>query len=87
MATATCGIWRTSRSPRRAGSRPSAPTYADLGSIEDEVSAAPLRPERLRPLLRRLQAVLVTGALSGAEAGAKDDVIHLIEVVQRALGA
>lgn len=59
---------------------------ADLGVIEDESAAAQQRPERLRPLLRRLQGVLVTGALTGAEAGAKDEVIHLIDAAQRAIG-
>jgi hypothetical protein len=58
---------------------------ADLDTVEEEASTPQPRPQRVRPLLRRLQVALTAGALSGAEAGAKEEVIHLIDAAQRAI--
>jgi hypothetical protein len=46
---------------------------ADIEVIEEEAAAPQPRLQRVRPLLRRLRAALVSGALSGAEAGAKQE--------------
>ena len=56
---------------------------ADLEVIEGEATAAQPRLGRLGPFLRRLKAGLVTGTLSGIEAGTKQEVIQLIEQAQQ----
>jgi hypothetical protein len=58
---------------------------ADLEIVEEEASTPQPRPWRVRPLLRRLQLAVTGGALAGAEAGAKEEVIHLIDAAQRAI--
>lgn len=58
---------------------------ADLSVIEDEAATPQPRPERLRPLLRRLRATVLTGALIGVEAGAKQQVVNLIDATHQAL--
>jgi hypothetical protein len=58
---------------------------ADLGMIEEEAATGQPRSQRIRPLLRRLQVALTAGALAGAEAGAREEVIQLIDAVQRAI--
>jgi hypothetical protein len=42
---------------------------ADLDVLEEEAAAPQPRPQRLRPILRRLKDALFNGALSGAELG------------------
>jgi hypothetical protein len=59
---------------------------ADLEVIEEEGATGQPRPGRLRPFLRRLRGVLEKGALAGIEAGAKQEVIHLIEQAQQLPG-
>lgn len=58
---------------------------ADLGVIEEEAATGQPRSQRIRPLLRRLRVALTGGALAGAEAGAREEVIQLIDAVQRAI--
>jgi hypothetical protein len=58
---------------------------ADLEVIEEEAAAAQPRAGRMRSALRRLKDALFKGALAGAEVGAKQEVIHLIEQAQQAL--
>jgi hypothetical protein len=58
---------------------------ADVEVIEEEAATPQPRPQRLRPLLRRLETALVSGALSGAEAGAKQETLHLVEIAQKAI--
>jgi hypothetical protein len=59
---------------------------ADLEVIEEEAGATQPRWARLRPFLRRLRGVIEKGALAGIEAGAKQEVIHLIEQAQQLPG-
>lgn len=58
---------------------------ADLEIVEEEASSPQQRPQRVRAVLRRLQAAVIGGAPAGAEAGTKDEVIQLIDGAQRAI--
>jgi hypothetical protein len=58
---------------------------ADLEIVEEEASSPHPRPQRVRAVLRRLQGAVIGGTLAGAEAGTKDEVIHLIDAAQRAI--
>ena len=58
---------------------------ADVEAIEEEAAAAQPRATRVRPLMRRLQAALATGAFSGAEVGAKQETLHLLELARKAI--
>jgi hypothetical protein len=58
---------------------------ADLEVIEEEAANPQPRAKWLRPALQRLRGALTTGALKGAEVGARQEVIHLIEQAQQAL--
>jgi hypothetical protein len=60
---------------------------ADLDVLEEEAGSPQPKPQRVRPILRRLKGALLTGALRGAEIGAKQEVIHLIEMGQKAIGS
>ena len=60
---------------------------ADLDVLEEEAGSAQPRPQRVRPILRRLKDALVKGALAGAQVAAKQETIHLIEMGEKALTA
>jgi hypothetical protein len=59
---------------------------ADLDVLEEEAGSPLPKPQRVRPILRRLKGALLTGAVKGAEIGAKQEVIHLIEQAQQLPG-
>jgi hypothetical protein len=58
---------------------------ADLDVIEEEAANPQPRPQRVRPILRRLREVLTKGVLSGVELGAKQETIDLIDAAQKAI--
>ena len=58
---------------------------ADLDVLEEEAATPQPRPQRVRPILRRLKDSLVTGTLAGAQIAAKQETIHLIEMGEKAL--
>jgi hypothetical protein len=58
---------------------------ADLDVLEEEAATPQPRPQRVRPILRRLKGALLTGALSGAQVAAKQETIHWIEMADKAL--
>jgi hypothetical protein len=58
---------------------------ADLDVLEEEAGSPRPRPQRVKPILRRLGNALFKGALSGAEVVGKDETIHLVEMAQKAI--
>jgi hypothetical protein len=59
---------------------------ADLDVLEEEAGSPQPKPQRIRPILRRLKGVLTTGVLGGLGVAAKKETIDLIDLGQKALG-
>jgi hypothetical protein len=57
---------------------------ADLDVLEEEAGSPQPKPQRVRPILRRLKDALIKGTVAGAEVAAKQETIHLIEQAQKA---